>query len=144
MNIDKYVSIGGLPGIFKMVANRAGGLIVEDLKTKKTQFVASRKHQFNPLASIAIYTEDDSVELRHIFRSMLEQIETNPPANVKGTDAEIREYFTKILPAHDRDRVYVSDIKKVIKWFIFLKEADASGLTLDPDPVQGGEEAVEK
>ncbi len=138
MNIDKYVSIGGLPGIFKMVANRAGGLIVEDLKTKKTQFVASRKHQFNPLASIAIYTEDDSIELKHIFRSMLEQIETNPPADVKGSDHDIRQYFTKILPTHDRDRVYTSDIKKVIKWFNFLNEAGC--LSLDPDPVAAGEE----
>ena len=133
MNIDKYVSIGGLPGIYKMVTNRASGLIVEDLKTKKTQFVASRKHQFNPLASIAIYTEDDSVELKHIFRTMLEQIETNPPADVKGTDQVIRDYFSTILPDHDRDRVYTSDIKKVIKWFNYLN--DAGCLSLDPDPV---------
>ena len=133
MNIDKYVSIGGLPGIYKMVTNRASGLIVEDLKTKKTQFVASRKHQFNPLASIAIYTEDDSVELKHIFRTMLEQIETNPPADVKGSDQAIRDYFSIILPDHDRDRVYTSDIKKVIKWFNYLN--DAGCLSLDPDPV---------
>lgn len=141
MNIDKYVSIGGLPGIFKMVANRSGGMIVEDLKTKKTQFVASRKHQFNPLASIAIYTDDDSVELKHIFRTMLEQIDTNPPADVKASDAVIRDYFTTILPAHDRDRVYVSDIKKVIKWFTFLNEAGRLSLDEDVTEEVAAEEA---
>ena len=106
-----------------MAANRNNGLIIEDLNTGKKRFAPSRKHQFTPLESIAIYTDDgESTVLKNVFKSMLEQFQDNPPVNPNGSAEDLHEYFEDILPTYDKDRVYTSDIKKLIKWFNFLNE----------------------
>ncbi|MEM8907743.1 MAG: DUF5606 domain-containing protein [Bacteroidota bacterium] len=129
MNLEDYVAVSGLPGIFKLAANRSNGLIVEDLDNGKKRFVSARKHQFTPLASIGIYTITDTEELKVIFKTMFDQIGENPPPPVNAAVADILGYFEKILPTFDRDRVYVSDIKKVIKWFNFLYERQLLNFT---------------
>ncbi|MEM1323973.1 MAG: DUF5606 domain-containing protein [Bacteroidota bacterium] len=128
MNIDEFVAVSGLSGLYKMVVNRSNGLIIENLDNGKKRFASSRKHQFTPLASIGIYTLTDTTELKEIFRRMLEQFENNPPAAIKAGPDEIISYFTKILPDYDRDRVYLSDIKRVIKWFNFLNDRNLLSL----------------
>jgi len=105
-----------------MVANRNNGLIVADLDSGKRKFAPARKHQFTPLASIGIYADDDTEELKVVFRSMLEKIETTPPVPTNSSGAELNEYFGTVLPGFDRDKVHASDIKKVIKWFNFLND----------------------
>ena len=123
MNLDKIVSVSGLSGLFKMAANRNNGLIIEDLDTGKRRFASIRKHQFTPLESIAIYTDDgDSIEIKQVFRNMLDQLEDNPPINAKAKPEELHDYFADILPNYDRDKVMTGDIKKLIKWFNFLHE----------------------
>lgn len=122
MKLDKYIAVSGLPGIFELVSSRNNGLLVSDIDTKKTRFVSMRKHQFTPLATVAIYTFDDATELKVIFKTMLEQYDDNPPVSIKENSDKIRTYFGTILPDYDEDRVQVSDIKKVIKWFNFLHE----------------------
>ncbi|HFC01141.1 MAG TPA: hypothetical protein ENJ53_10085 [Phaeodactylibacter sp.] len=122
MKLDDLVTVSGISGIFKLAANRNNGLIIEDLDKGKKRFASSRKHQFTPLASIAIFTYDDSTELKVVFRTMLEQIESNPPIKTSSSSAELRDYFRKILPDYDEDKVHTSDIKKLIKWFNFLNE----------------------
>lgn len=125
MNLENLIAVSGLPGIFRLVANRNNGLIIEDLDSGKKRFAPARKHQFTPLASIAIYTDDgDSTELKNVFRNMLDQLDDNPPVNPSGSTDEVREYFTDVLPNYDRDKVTMGDIKKVIKWFTFLHEKD--------------------
>ena len=104
MNLEKLVAISGRSGIFKMAANRQNGLIVQDLDNGKKFFAPSRKHQFTPLESISIYTNDQesTAELKHVFNSMLEQLESNPPVAVKSNSNEIKHYFTQILPDFDK------------------------------------------
>ena len=140
MNLDKLVAVSGRPGIYKMAANRSNGLIIEDLDTGKKIFAPSRKHQFTPLESISIYTEteENTVELKQVFHSMLEQIETHPPVDPKTNSGAIKAYFKQVLPDYDRDKVLVSDIKKLIKWFVFLN--DRNLLSLDETPVAAEEE----
>ncbi len=128
MNLDEYVAVSGLPGVFKMVANRSNGLIVADLDSGKRKFAPARKHQFTPLASIGIYADDDTEELKVVFRSMLEKLETTPPIPTNSTGAELNEYFGAVLPNFDRDKVHASDIKKVIKWFNFLNDRNLLSL----------------
>ena len=137
MNLEEYVAVSGMPGLFRLVANRNNGLVVADLDSGKSKFAPSRKHQFTPLASIGIYTETDTEELSVIFKTMLQQLERNPPVPAKSSTEDIVEYFSKILPEFDRDRVNVSDIRKVIKWFNFLNERDLLSL------VEEGEEKEE-
>ena len=131
MNLDDLIAVSGLPGLYRMAANRSNGLIVEHLETGKRRFVSSRKHQFTPLGSIAIYTDDgDSVELANVFRNMRDQYDDRPPVDTSAKSEELFDYFADVLPNYDPDRVYPGDVKKVIKWFNSLKE---NGLLADTE-----------
>ena len=106
MKLEDLVAVSGISGLFKMAANRNNGLIIEDLDTGKRKFAPSRKHQFTPLATIGIYTLDDSTELNIVFNTILEQLESNPPpVGTKAPSADYHTWFRKILPAYDEDRV---------------------------------------
>lgn len=141
MKLEELVAVSGMSGIFKLAANRNNGLIIEDLSTGKKRFASSRKHQFTPLASIAIFTLEDSTELKVVFRSMLEQIESNPIPATKASSADLHTYFKKILPDYDEDKVHTSDIKKLIKWFNFLNEKQLIDMIDEDEPE---EEKVEQ
>lgn len=131
MNLDDLIAVSGLPGLYRMAANRSNGLIVEHLETGKRRFVSARKHQFTPLGSIAIYTDDgDSVELANVFRNMRDQFDDRPPVDTSAKSEELFDYFADVLPNYDPDRVYPGDVKKVIKWFNSLKE---NGLLTDTE-----------
>ncbi len=121
MNIEQLVAVSGMQGIYKVVGNRSNGLIIEDLENGKRRFAPSRNHQFSPLESISIYTYDDSVPLKDVFQSMKDQYETLPPVDHNASNQDLNAYFRNILEEYDEDRVKISDIKKVIKWFGFLK-----------------------
>lgn len=140
MNLEEYISVSGLPGVYKMVANRSNGLIVADLDSGKRKFASARKHQFTPLASIGIYAGEDTEELKVVFRSMLENYETTPPVATNASAEEMYEYFGTILPSFDRDRVYISDIKKVIKWFNYLNERNLLSLSEETEETKSEEE----
>ena len=90
-----------------------------------------RKHQFTPMETVAIYTMSDTIELSTIFERMLDQLTENPPASPSGKKDEIEDYFASIVPDYDQDRVYISDMKKVLKWFNILNEKGY--LTAQPD-----------
>ncbi len=122
MNLEELVAVSGLPGLYKMAANRSNGLIIEDLETGKRRFASARKHNFTPLASIGIFTDDgDSVPLKDVFRNMKDQIQDNPPVEPNSSREELFEYFDDVLPNYDKERVYPKDIKKIISWFDFLQ-----------------------
>ena len=122
MNLENIMAITGLPGLYTLVANKNNGLIVADLVTGKKRFVSSRKHQFSPLETIAVYTDTDSKELKKVFQSMIDQSEDLPPVSFKASKDEIVEYFEDIIPDYDRDQVHIGDMKKILKWFTILKE----------------------
>ena len=138
MNLKDFVVVTGLPGVQRIVSTKNNGMLVGDIDTGKVRFASIRKHQFSPLETISMYTDDDdSVELKVVFQSMLDQMADNPPPEGKSSSPELRAYFTKILPNHDRDQVHISDIKKAIRWFNFLKERD---LLKASDEEKGSEE----
>jgi hypothetical protein len=121
MNIKDILAVSGMPGLYKLVSSRNNGLVVADLDNGKPVFCPVRKHQFTPLETVAIYTLEDSTELKEVFASMLQQLDDNPPVDPKSDKYVIEEYFESILPDYDEDRVHLSDMKKVIKWFEILK-----------------------
>lgn len=134
MDIQNVVAISGMPGLHRVITNRPNGLIIEDLVTKKTSFVSSRRHHFTPLESIAIYTLEGTEELIKIFKTIKEKQDTIPLPPHKGTKEEYMQFFDEILPNYDEDRVYMRDMTKVVKWF---KQLDELGLT---NPVKKTEE----
>lgn len=125
MNLEKYLVVAGIPGVHKLVASRANGVVIEDRKEKRTRFVPARQQQITPIATVGIYTdtEEGTVSLTDVFQKMLDQFDSLPPVSLDATSADFRDYFSKILPEHDRDRVHINDIKKCIKWFNFMKES---------------------
>jgi len=132
MNLEPYISVSGEGGLFKLVASRSNGLVLENLdKPGKARFYSTRKHQFTPLGTVAIYTLEDSTPLKDIFKTMQTNIEKTPPVSIKSEKHVIEEYFESILPSYDEDRVSTKDMKKVIKWFVKLNDL---GLLVDtPD-----------
>ncbi|MFZ1705515.1 MAG: DUF5606 domain-containing protein [Saprospiraceae bacterium] len=122
MIIDKMVAVSGLSGLYKMVATKPNGLLVADPDSGKTKFCSVRVHQFTPMQTVAIYTEDDTIDIKSVFKKMLDVIETNPVPSPNASQKDLRSYFDIIIPNYDRDRVYHSDMKKVIKWFLYLNE----------------------
>lgn len=126
MNLDKYLVIPGAPGVHKLINSRPNGVIIEDKKEGRTRFVPVRQQQITPLATVAVYTFNDegegTVPLVEVFQKMLDLHETTPPVDPKAASADLRAYFTAVLPEHDRDRVHIGDIQKCIKWYNYMRE----------------------
>jgi hypothetical protein len=126
MNLDKYLVIPGTPGVHKLVSSRSNGVIIEDKKEGRTRFVPVRQQQITPLATVAVYTYTDegegTVPLVEVFQKMLDLHDSTPPVDAKASSADLREYFTTVLPDHDRDRVHIGDIQKCIKWYNYMRE----------------------
>ncbi len=125
MSLKKFVVISEMSGVHKMIGNRSNGLIVESFDSGKRKFVSSRKHQFTPLESISIYTNDNTtVPLSDVFKTMREKSDEIAVPSTKVTSNEAFDYLGKILPNYDQDQVYYSDIKKLVKWYSYLNERD--------------------
>lgn len=124
MNLDKYLVVSGAPGVHKLVATRKNGMIIEDRHEGRVRFVAAKPSQLTLLATVGIYTETEegTIALPQVFQKMLDQYAENPPIDLNSPSQDLRDYFTTILPEHDKDKVHITDIKKCIKWFNFMKE----------------------
>lgn len=120
MTYNKLVSISGMGGLFELISTKADGGIVRSLEDKTTKFVSNRVHHFSHLESIEIYTVKDNVNLVDIFQAMAASKET-VPAHQADT-ATLKAYFEKVYPDMDFERVYASDMKKMIRWFHTLNE----------------------
>ncbi|NCT93198.1 MAG: hypothetical protein GXC72_02135 [Chitinophagaceae bacterium] len=123
MEYSKLISITGMSGLFEMVGSKTDGAIVRSLDDKTTKFVSSRVHNFSHLESIEVYTVGDNVNLVEIFQAMDAGKESLPSDK---DAAAIKAYFQKVYPNMDFDRVYVSDMKKMVKWFSILKNNEVA------------------
>lgn len=126
MNTDyrQIVAVTGLPGLYQLVSTKNDGAIVKNLADNAIKFVAARKHQVTPLESIEIYTTSDNIRLHEVFEKMKTDDAEVPQLAAKKDNEANKTYFKRILPDYDADRVYTSDINKVIKWYELLKNKD--------------------
>lgn len=122
MNLKEIVSISGMSGLHKIVSQRGDGLIVHSFDDSKTRFVPSRSHIFTPLEGITLYTQSDNVELTKVLAEMKKQFDKNPPVDAKAGNDQHKDYLRSIVPDFDEEKVYVSDIKKLIKWYHILEQ----------------------
>ena len=118
MEYSKLIAITGLTGLFEVMGSKPDGAIVRSLDDQTTKFVSSRKHNFSHLESIEIYTVRENVNLLEIFKAMDASSVTLP--DEKDAKA-IKAYFKNVYPEMDFDRVYASDMKKMVKWLAILK-----------------------
>ncbi len=131
------VSITGLSGLFELVSSKADGGIVRSLEDKSVKFVSNRIHSFSHLESIEIFTTGENVNLTEVFLAMGSSKEKMPDVN----DAKaIKAYFGKVYSDMDLERVYASDMKKMIKWFDLLTKA---GVEIKLTTHEEGDEATE-
>ena len=121
MEYSKLVAVTGLSGLFELVNSKTDGAIVRSLDDKSTRFVSSRIHNFSHLESIEVYTVRDNVNLVDVLNAM-ENAGGNLPDD-KDSDL-VKKYFEKVYPDMDFERVYASDMKKMVKWFDILKKND--------------------
>ncbi len=119
MEYSKLVAVTGLPGLFELINSKTDGAIVRSLEDKSTRFVSSRVHQFSHLESIEVYTVRDNVNLVDVFHAM-DKAGGSLPDDKDA--AAVRSYFEKAFPDMDFERVYNSDMKKMVKWFSILKK----------------------
>jgi len=118
MEYNKVIAVTGLPGLYELLSSKSDGAIVRALDDKTTRFVSSRVHNFSHLESIEVYTIRDNVNLVDILKAMETSAEKLPD---EKDNAALKGYFGKVFPDLDFDRVYSSDLKKMVKWFSVLK-----------------------
>jgi len=117
------LAISGQSGLFKMVAESKNSIIVESLDTQKRIPVYSSA-KVSALEDIAIYTYEGDTPLKDVFKLISEKEEGGAALSHKASGKELKTYFTEILPDFDQERVYVSDIKKVLMWYNTLQEKE--------------------
>ena len=121
MEYTRIVAVTGMPGLYEVLSSKADGAIVRSLDDKSTKFVSSRIHNLSHLESIEVYTTRENVSLTDVFTAMKDSNEKLPDTKDNKT---VKAYFEKVYPDLDFDRVYSSDMKKMIKWFEVLQSND--------------------
>ena len=123
MNITRVISITGLGGLHKMVAQtKNNGLIVESLIDKK-RTAAYATQRMTKLEDVEIYSTSENVSLKDVLKKIYEKENGGVCLSHKQPDAEIKSYFKAVFPEYDEARVHLSDIKKVLNWYNILKES---------------------
>ncbi|MFP5040743.1 DUF5606 domain-containing protein [Parasediminibacterium sp. JCM 36343] len=141
MEYSKLMSITGMPGLFELVGNRTDGAIVKNLEDSSIKFVSSRVNTFSHLETIEVFTIRENVNLVEIFIAMEKSEEPIP--SEKDPKA-VKAYFTIVYPEMDFDRVYPSDMKKMVKWFNVLKKNEVPlKLSEAPAGEEGDDEEAE-
>ena len=128
MSLEKILSISGKPGLFKIITQTRGGFVAESLIDKKKVSVNIHSN-VSILSEIAIYTLTEELPLREVFKKIKDK-ENGKPTSISHKDSKeiLEEYFFEVLPDYDEDRVYASDIKKVVQWYNLLHSQKLLGL----------------
>jgi hypothetical protein len=144
MDYREIVSVTGIGGLFQLMATKSDGAIVRNLADKSTKFIPARLHNVTPLESIEVYTTGENVRLHEVFQKMKEHSDIALPDGKKADNDTIRNYFKSIFPEFDEERVYVSDMKKMLKWFEILKQNDLLNFEVYQQEAASEDETSEK
>ena len=140
--LKKILSISGKPGLYELISQGKNMLIVESLKEKK-RMPAYSHEKIISLADIAIFTDEGEVPLKNVLISMKEKENgAISSLNLKSDNKNLREYFASVLPDFDRERVYPTDIKKIISWYNLLIETEKDVFTEKTEETKETEETV--
>jgi hypothetical protein len=133
MSLDKILSIGGKPGLYRLLTQTRTGFVAESLLDKKRVSVGAHNN-VSVLSEIAIYTLEEELPLREVFQK-IQVKEKGGKTSVahKAEKIALEEYFFEILPNYDEDRVYASDIKKVIQWYNLLHDNGITNFSDDEE-----------
>jgi hypothetical protein len=119
MDLKEILSVSGKPGLFKTIAQTKTGVIIESLTDgKRIQAFASDK--ISSLGEISIFTTEEDMPLREVFRLIREKNGEQPALDAKSDDSAIKAFFESIVPGYDKERVYTSHMRKLIQWYNLL------------------------
>lgn len=121
MDLSGIISIAGMSGLYKVIAQSKNGIIVESLLDKK-RMPAYATHRVSALEDVSIYSTGDDVPLKEVFQKIYDKEKGGPCIDHKQADAELKKYFKTAFAEYDEDRVYVSDIKKLLMWYNILQK----------------------
>ena len=133
------LAIAGKPGLYKLISRGKNNLIVESLDSQHRRQPAFATDRITSLADIAMFTDSEDVPLMNVLDS-LKTLEEGKPASLdikKASNDELREYFAKVLPDFDRERVHISDIKKLLQWYNILIANDITDFKEEMKPTEG-------
>lgn len=143
MDLSKVLSIAGKPGLFSMVSQSKSGLIVESLLDGK-RIPAFSHERISSLEEISIFTETDDVPLKEVLQNLFKKEDGKKTISHKSSANELKALMLEILPDYDEERVYVSDIKKLVNWYNLLVDKNLIDLVEDaPEEDQENQENIE-
>ena len=137
-DLSKILSVSGQSGLFLYLSQARAGAIVESLADKKRSCFGMSS-RITTLEDVSIYTEDGEVKLKEVFLKMKDVLGDEDAPSAKSSPDDLKAFFEKALPEYDRDRFYVSHMKKVVEWYNALKHYASLDFT---DPAQNAEEAA--
>ena len=124
VDLREIASISGMPGLYRILSPTRNGVIIETLADNPVRSAAQAKHRISLLHEISIYTNDPevTVPLSEVFDRVNNEFGENIPVTSKSSNQELTAFMEKVLPDYDRDRVYMSDIKKLAAWYSLVKK----------------------
>jgi len=144
MDLKGILSVSGYSDLFKLVAQSRNGIIVESLITKK-RMQAFALSKISSLEDIAIYTTGEDIPLHDVFKNIFVKEQAGLCIDSKSDNEEVKAYFETILPEYDKERVYISDMKRVLKWYNMMQELNILEFNEEEEKVDEiTEEKVEK
>ena len=140
MNVEKILAISGKPGLFELKVQTRSGFVAESMIDGK-RITVSMRSNVSLLSEISMYTHSEEKPLVEIMRAIAIKENEGPAISHKEDNSKLLEYFKQIVPDYDEDRVYPSDIKKVLNWYNMLQ---AKGLVSKDEPKIENAESVKE
>ena len=141
MELKDIIAISGQPGLYKYVARSARGVIVESLADGKRSNAANASRMMSALTDISIFTEAEDRPLAEIFTAAYRLEGGKAAISHKESPEVLKAWFAKVVPDYDRERVHVSDIKKVVMWYNILVGAGMTEFRLPDEEPETAEQA---
>ncbi|MFI5134523.1 MAG: DUF5606 domain-containing protein [Chitinophagales bacterium] len=122
MEFKDVITISGMPGLYELVNSKSDGIIVKSLEDGKSQFIPSRLHGVSSLDTISVYLKnEETTDLKSVLQDMKKKETEIPLPDGKSDSKKLQDYFKKIVPEYDEEKVHHSDMKKMVKWYGILK-----------------------
>lgn len=133
MDLKKIMAISGYPGLFQLVSQGKNNIIVESLIDKK-RMPAFASHKVSTLEDIAVFTEEKDMPLKDVLKAIYEKEEKKECIDPKSDPEKLKEYFAAVIPNYNKEKVYASDIKKILTWYNLLLKNELLDFTEEEVP----------
>jgi hypothetical protein len=141
MDLKEIMSVSGQSGLFRFISQGRNGIIVESFSDKKRSFI-NASSKVSSLEDIAIFTSEEEVPLKQVLKSIFEHENGGPAPDPKSTPQELKAFMEKILPTYDHEKVYVSDIKKLVTWYNTMLSLNMLSFEEEPAADKAAEESA--